>query len=138
MGECCSNENYPEERKIIESFEKMDNDNINEFTIINYEEMCEEISILYINTFEKLGNFQHLRVNFINELKKKISRANVIELNNYPDYSKRNNNIKGNAISFQQMKMYNFNDTHRILYYIIIVTVTFSIYLKRKYITNEF
>lgn len=138
MGECCSNENYPEERKIIESFEKMDNDNINEFTIINYEEMCEEISILYINTFEKLGNFQYLRINFINELKKKISRANVIELNNYPDYSKRNNNIKGNAISFHQMKMYNFNDTHRILYYIIIVTVTFSIYLKRKYITNEF
>ena len=37
MGECCSNENYPEERKIFDSFDKMDNNNIKIFDIINYD-----------------------------------------------------------------------------------------------------
>ena len=68
MGECCSNENYPEERKIFDSFDKMDNNNIKIFDIINYDENCEIISGKYRNNFEKMGQFQYLRVNFVKQM----------------------------------------------------------------------
>ena len=111
MGECCSNENYPEERKIYESFEKINKENIEELNIINYDDKCEEIRNLYRNTFDKLGQFQSLRVNFIKELKKEITNDKLYEnnlYNNYPDINKNmynrnyytNNKHKYNIMKF--------------------------------------
>ena len=137
MGECCSNENYPEERKIYESFEKINKENIEELNIINYDDKCEEIRNLYRNTFDKLGQFQSLRVNFIKELKKEITNDKLYEnniYNNYPDINK--NMYNRNYYTYNKQK-YNINETQKILYHIVIMTLTLKFYLSKKYISNE-
>ena len=92
MGECCSKENELEEKRTLRSFKTIKKENINDLNIINYEDKKEEIKNLYENTFDKLGQFQQLRVNFIKELRKEISNTNTIGNNNYQNYSGINNN----------------------------------------------
>ena len=53
MGECCSNQNFPEEKKIYNSFKKIEKENNIEFNIINYDEKCEEIHQLTKNKIRK-------------------------------------------------------------------------------------
>ena len=86
MGECCSNGNYKEERKIIESFEKIEKEKINGLNILNYENKIEGIRNLYRNTFDKLGQFHSLRFNFINELKKEITNDKSNNTDYYNNY----------------------------------------------------
>ena len=50
MGECCSNSNYPLEKKIFESFEKIEKNKIDNLNIITYDENCK-------NIFEKFQKY---------------------------------------------------------------------------------
>ena len=137
MGSCCTNENYPEERKIFESFEKINKENIDELNIINYDDKCEEIKNLYKNTFDKLGQFQILRVNFIKELKKEITNDKTYGNNFNNNYANINNNMYNRSYYVNNTNKYNINETQRILYHIVIMTLTLKNYLNKKYISNE-
>ena len=137
MGACCTNENYPEERKIFESFEKINKENIDELNIINYDDKCEEIKNLYKNTFDKLGQFQILRVNFIKELKKEITNDKTYDNNFNNNYANINNNMYNSSYYANKSNKYNINETQRILYHIVIMTLTLKNYLNKKYISNE-
>ena len=132
MGECCSKENELEEKRTLRSFKTIKKENINDLNIINYEDKKEEIKNLYENTFDKLGQFQQLRVNFIKELRKEISNTNTIGNNNYQNYSGINNN---NYIRIENN--INIDDTQKKLYYIIIMTLILKSYLSKQYILNE-
>ena len=137
MGECCSNGNYPEERKIFDSFEKIDKNNLKEFNIIYYDENYEKISEQYKNKFDKMGQFQYLRINFLKQLKRHIldDTESYKTKNNY-DFFDENNYYRNNSYKYTMIK-YNINGTQKILYYIIILTLILKSYLKRKYISNE-
>ena len=137
MGECCSNENYPQERKIFDSFEKMDKNNIKSFNIINYDENYEKISEQYKNNFDKIGQFQYLRINFMKQLKRHILNENEnYKTQNYHNFSLQSNYYRNNTYKYTMTK-YNINGTQKTLYYIIILTLILKSYLKRKYISNE-
>ena len=137
MGECCSNENYPQERKIFDSFEKMDKNNIKAFNIINYDENYEKISEQYKNNFDKIGQFQYLRINFMKQLKRHILNENEnYKTQNYHNFSLQSNYYRNNTYKYTMTK-YNINGTQKTLYYIIILTLILKSYLKRKYISNE-
>ena len=141
MGECCSNSNYPVEKKIFESFEKIEKNKIDNLNIITYDENCKNIFEKFQNIFNKLGQFQLLRVNFINELKKQITNIKEPGTNNYKNNNIKEHNDYGNSYYFYQMNknnnMNNFDETKKILYYIIIMTLLLKQYLKRKLISNE-
>ena len=137
MGECCSNGNYKEERKIIESFEKIEKEKINGLNIINYENKIEDIRNLYRNTFDKLGQFHSLRFNFINELKKEITNDKSNNTDYYNNYSTIDNNLYNRNNYFNNTNKYNVTETQRILYHIVIMTLILKNYLNRKYIPNE-
>ena len=137
MGECCSNGNYKEERKIIESFEKIEKEKINGLNIINYENKIEDIRNLYRNTFDKLGQFHSLRFNFINELKKEITNDKSNNTDYYNNYSTIDNNLYNRNNYFNNSNKYNVTETQRILYHIVIMTLILKNYLNRKYISNE-
>ena len=137
MGECCSNGNYKEERKIIESFEKIEKEKINGLNIINYENKIEDIRNLYRNTFDKLGQFHSLRFNFINELKKEITNDKSNNTDYYNNYSTIDNNLYNRNNYFNNTNKYNVTETQRILYHIVIMTLILKNYLNRKYISNE-
>ena len=134
MGECCSNGKYPEEKKIFESFEKIDKENIDGLNIINYEDKIEAISHLYKNTFDKLGQFHSLRFNFIKELKNEITKEKSNNMNYNNPYLSYNNMY--NRTNYNNSIRYN-NETQRILYHLIIMTLILKNYLNRKYISNE-
>ena len=137
MGECCSNGNYPQERKIFDSFEKMDKNNIKAFNIINYDENYEKISEQYKNNFDKIGQFQYLRINFMKQLKRHILNENEnYKTQNYHNFSLQSNYYRNNTYKYTMTK-YNINGTQKTLYYIIILTLILKSYLKRKYISNE-
>ena len=137
MGECCSNGNDKEERKIIESFEKIEKEKINGLNIINYENKIEDIRNLYRNTFDKLGQFHSLRFNFINELKKEITNDKSNNTDYYNNYSTIDNNLYNRNNYFNNTNKYNVTETQRILYHIVIMTLILRNYLNRKYISNE-
>ena len=137
MGECCSNGNYKEERKIFESFEKIEKEKINGLNIINYEIKMEDIRNLYRNTFDKLGQFHSLRFNFINELKKEITNDKSNNTDYYNNYSTIDNNLYNRNNYFNNTNKYNVTETQRILYHIVIMTLILKNYLNRKYISNE-
>ena len=137
MGECCSNGNYKEERKIIESFEKIEKEKINGLNILNYENKIEDIRNLYRNTFDKLGQFHSLRFNFINELKKEITNDKSNNTDYYNNYSTIDNNLYNRNNYFNNTNKYNVTETQRILYHIVIMTLILKNYLNRKYISNE-
>ena len=134
MGECCSNGKYPEEKKIFESFEKIDKENIDGLNIINYENKIEAIGHLYKNTFDKLGQFHSLRFNFIKELKNEITKEKSNNMNYNNPYLSYNNMY--NRTNYNNSIRYN-NETQRILYHLIIMTLILKNYLNRKYISNE-
>ena len=136
MGECCSNEYYPEERKIFDSFEKIDIDNINDFNIINYDEITGKIFDLHRNSFYKIAQFQLLRVNFIKELKKEITNDNKDHNNYYQQYLGRNNLYINNNY-FSKRHNNKLSENQKTLYYIIIMTLILKYYLKRNFISNE-
>lgn len=140
MGECCSRDNISQERKIINSFRNIDKENNFYFTIQNYDENYEKIKSLSKNSFEKLGQMQQLRVNFMQELREEINaNKKNIDNNNYyfgPNLSNDYNN------NYYVPKMYNLNNINineiqRLLYYIIIMTITLRSYLKRNFASNE-
>ena len=137
MGECCSNGNYKEERKIFESFEKIEKEKINGLNILNYENKIEDIRNLYRNTFDKLGQFHSLRFNFINELKKEITNDKSNNTEYYNNYSTLDNNLYNRNNYFNNSNKYNVTETQRILYHIVIMTLILKNYLNRKYISNE-
>ena len=137
MGECCSNGNYKEERKIFESFEKIEKEKINGLNILNYENKIEGIRNLYRNTFNKLGQFHSLRFNFINELKKEITNDKSNNKDYYNNYSTIDNNLYNRNNYFNNSNKYNVTETQRILYHIVIMTLILKNYLNRKYISNE-
>ena len=137
MGECCSNGNYKEERKIFESFEKIEKEKINGLNILNYENKIEDIRNLYRNTFDKLGQFHSLRFNFINELKKEITNDKSNNTDYYNNYSTIDNNLYNRNNYFNNSNKYNVTETQRILYHIVIMTLILKNYLNRKYISNE-
>ena len=137
MGECCSNDYYPQERKIFDSFEKIDKNNIKEFSIMNYDENFEKISEQYKNNFDKMGQFQHLRINFVKQLKRYILNDNEsYKTQNNHNFLAQSNYYRNNNYKYTISK-YNINGTQKTLYYIIILTLILKSYLKRKYISNE-
>ena len=105
MGECCSNGNYPQERKIFDSFEKMDKNNIKAFNIINYDENYEKISEQYKNNFDKIGQFQYLRINFMKQLKRHILNENEnYKTQNYHNFSLQSNYYRNNTYKYTMTK----------------------------------
>ena len=137
MGECCSNEYYPEERKIFDSFEKIDENKMKVFNIINYDENVEKISEQYKNNFNKMCQFQYLRINFLKQLKRYIlNEKESYKTKNYPNFLAESNYYRNNSYKYTTIK-YNINGTQKTLYYIIILTLILKSYLKRKYISNE-
>lgn len=140
MGECCSRVNIPEERKIFNSFRNIDNENKFHFTILNYDENYEKINSLSKTTFEKLGQMQQLRVNFIQELREEINvnKQNLNTNNNYLDpnlVNDYNNNYY--VPSMHNINYFDINEIQRLLYYIIIMTITLKSYLKRNFASDE-
>ena len=140
MGQICGAENYPESKKIFYSLKSINQENHFEFTINNYDSISKKIQSLSKNTFEKLGQMQQLRVDFIQEIREELNIANEIKDNNnnlyYPDYENPYNNYKYHQ-RINTFNYYNFNEIEKILYYIIIMTLTLKSYLKRNYISNE-
>ena len=140
MGECCTREDVPQERKIFNSFRNIDNENKFHFTIQNYDENYEKIRSLSKNSFEKLGQMQQLRVNFIQELREEINaNKQNIDTNNYYLGQNLANDYNNNYYVPNMYKSndYNINEVQRLLYYIIIMTITLKSYLKRNFASNE-
>ena len=140
MGECCTREDVPQERKIINSFRNIDNENKFYFTIQNYDENYEKIRSLSKNSFEKLGQMQQLRVNFFQELREEINaNKKIIDSNNYYLGKNLENDYNNNyyAPNMYNLNDYNINEIQRLLYYIIIMTITLKSYLKRNFASNE-
>ena len=136
MGECCSNQNYPEEKKIYNSFKKIEKENNIEFNIINYDEKCEEIYQLTKNKIRKLGFLQSLRVNFIQELRRDIYNLIEKDSNYSQDYSGINNNYKKHYL-LNNTNDFRNNETQKILYYIIIMKLVLQNSLKGNFISNK-
>jgi len=140
MGECCTREDIPQERKIINSFRNIDNENKFHFTIQNYDENYEKIRSLSKNSFEKLGQMQQLRVNFMQELREEINaNKQNIDSNNYYLGQNLTNDYNNNyyVTNLHNLNDYNINEVQRLLYYIIIMTITLKSYLKRNFASNE-
>ena len=140
MGECCSREDVSQERKLINSFRNIDNENKFYFTILNYDENYEKIKSLSKNSFEKLGQMQQLRVNFIQELREEINaNKQNIDINNYYLRPNLENDYNNNYYvpNMYNLNDYNINEIQRLLYYIVIMTITLKSYLKRNYASNE-
>ena len=139
MGKVCSKENYPESKKMFNSFNEINQENKFNFSINNYEQNCGKIQSLSKNNFEKLGQMQQLRVDFIEEIREEITKANKTNYNNninYLEYGYIHNNYNYNQF-INNLNYYNISETDKILYYIIIITLTLKSYLKREYISNE-
>ena len=138
MGVCYSEE-YPESKKILYSLNKIKQENHFYHTINNYDENYNKIQFLSKNNFEKLGQMQQVRVDFIQEIREEINANPNINANYlyYPKHGKQNyNNYYQRMNDFSNY--YIINDIEKILYYIIIMTLTLKSYLKRDYISNEF
>ena len=139
MGQC-GTQNNPESRKIFDSFNSLYYENKYIFSINNYDDNCQKILSSSKNYFEKLGQMQQLRVDFIQEIREDINAVN--EIDNYynkneylqNDYGYRNYNYMPIVNNY---KSNNINETDKKIYYIIIMTLTLKSYLKRKYASNE-
>ena len=137
MGTICSKENYPESRKMFNSFIEINQENEFNFTINNYDKNCGIIKSLSKNNFEKLGQMQQLRVDFIKEIREDLTTSNNYNYNNinYFRYGYVYNNYNYNYNQLiNNLNNYNDNETDKILYYIIIITLTLKSYLRREYI----
>ena len=105
MG-CCHPEKKPEENEIFSFFHKMEKENQFNYTIDKYEENYDIIINLSSNKFEKLKKKQQVRIGFVGEILKNINKIYLEE---------------------KEEKL-----TKRILFYILVLTMTLENYLKEK------
>ena len=108
MG-CCHPEKKPEENEILSFFNKMERENKFEFNIEKYEENYDNIINLSSNTFKKLKKKQQVRIGFVGEILKNI-------------------NI---YIEEKEEKI-----TRRIVFYILVLTLTLDNYLNERKESN--
>ena len=140
MGQICSSDNYPESKKIFNSFKKMQLENKFDFTIHNYDNICQKIKSLSKNYFEKLGQMQQLRIDFIEQIRQEINITNenyyynAINYNSIYSHHYNSYNYMQNINNFN---FYNINENEKILFFIIIMTLTLKSYLKKNYVSNE-
>ena len=136
----CQSEKSRESKKIFDSFNIINQKNTFIFTIANYDENLQKIQESSKNTFEKLGQMQQLRVDFIQEIREEI---NLINENNYYknidyyiEYENQNRNCNYNR-RINNFDNYKINEIDKILYDILIMTLTLKSYIKRNYVSNE-
>ena len=103
MG-CCSPEQKPEENEIYSFFHKMEKEKQFNFTIEKYEDNYDIIINLSSNKFKKLKKKQQVRLGFVSEILKNINKIYTEE---------------------KEERL-----TKRILFYILILTLTLENYLK--------
>ena len=109
MG-CCHPEKKPEENEILSFFHKMERENKFIFNIEKYQDNYEIIINLSSNTFKKLKKKQQVRIGFVREIIKNINKIYTEE--------------KEERI------------TKRIVFYILILTLTLDNYLKERKESN--
>ena len=109
MG-CCHPEQKPEEIDILSFFHKMEKENKFEFNIEKYEENYDIIINLSSNTFKKLKKKQQVRIGFVGEILKNIKRIYTEE---------------------KEEKI-----TRRILFFILVLTLTLNNYLDERKESN--
>ena len=109
MG-CCHPEKKPEENELLSFFNKMERENKFNFTIEKYEDNYDIIINLSSNSFKKLKKKQQVRIGFVGEILKNINKIYIEE---------------------KEEKI-----TKRIIFYILILTLTLDNYLKERKETN--
>ena len=109
MG-CCHPEKKPEESEILSFYHKMEKEAKFIYTIDKYEENYEIIINLSSNTFKKLKKKQQVRIGFVREIIKNI----------YKIYSEE-----------KEEKI-----TKRIVFYILLLTLTLKNYLRERKESN--
>ncbi len=138
MGQVCGTIDYPESKKIFESFNSLFYENKYIFGINNYDNNCHKIQFLSKNYFEKLGQMQQLRVDFIQEIREDINDTK--ENDNYNHYKYLQNDYGYKNYDYMSI-VNNYNcykvTEDKLLYNIIIMTLTLKSYLKRQYASNE-
>ena len=107
---CCHPEKKPEESEILSFYHKMEKEAKFIYTIDKYEENYEIIINLSSNTFKKLKKKQQVRIGFVREIIKNI----------YKIYSEE-----------KEEKI-----TKRIVFYILILTLTLKNYLRERKESN--
>ncbi len=146
MG-CRQQEQRPEENEIYIFFHKMEKEVEFNYTIEDYEKNYEKISQLSKNKFKKLEKKQSVRIGFVNEIMKTLSKLNVNEredritkkilfyslvltltLNNFLKENENNSYIKSNndlqhsllslAVQTLDNKFENIQNLKLIIYYI--------------------
>ena len=105
MG-CRQQEQRPEENEIYIFFHKMEKEVEFNYTIEDYEKNYEQISQLSKNKFKKLEKKQSVRIGFVNEIMKTLSKLNI---------SEREDRI-----------------TRKILFYSLVLTLTLNNFLKEN------
>ena len=105
MG-CCHPEKKPEENEILMLFSKIEKENKLIYTIPNYQDNYLMITNLSANSFKKLQKKQQLRIGFVGEIMK-----NIYKLNNEEKEEKL---------------------TKKLLFYILILTLTLDNYLNER------
>ena len=105
MG-CCHPEKKPEENEILSFFNKMEREHKFNFTIEKYEENYEIIINLSSNSFKKLKKKQQVRIGFVSEIMKNINKIYIEE---------------------KEEKI-----TKKIIFYILILSLTLDNYLKER------
>ena len=108
MG-CCPREQKPEEYELLSFFHKMERENKFEFNIEKYEENYDLIINLSSNAFKKLKKKQQVRIGFVGEIMKNINKI----------YGEEEERI-----------------TKRIVFYILVLTLTLDNYLNERKETN--
>ena len=103
MG-CRQQEQRPEENDIYIFFHKMEKEAELTYTIEEYENNYDKISQLSKNKFKKLEKKQSVRIGFVNEIMKTLSKLNI---------SEREDRI-----------------TRKILFYTLVLTLTLKNFLK--------
>ena len=151
MGQICNKEKNSESTKILNFFKTINPENKLNFNINCYDENCQKILSFAKNNFEKLGQMQQLRVDFIQEVREEINNLknyNYNSYNNYNNFNNYNNYLNypqnqypyrnyNNLYNINDLNYYNISDTEQILYYIIIMTLTLKSYLNRNFVSNE-
>jgi hypothetical protein len=105
MG-CRQQEQRPEENDIYIFFHKMEKETEFNYTIEDYEKNYDKISQLSKNKFKKLEKKQSVRIGFVSEIMKTLSKLNI---------SEREDRI-----------------TRKILFYTLVLTLTLKNFLKEN------
>ena len=105
MG-CRQKEQRPEENDLYIFFYKMMKETEFEYSIKNYEKNYEQISISSKNKFKKLEKKQSVRIGFVNEIMRYLSKINLDEKEDH--------------------------NTKKLLFFILILTLTLKNFLKEN------